>query len=148
MRPVILVAAATLLAGCGSTPSSNGGAGPSAGSASPEARCASLGGIGGSLDDHGSAQAAGPSVRIDAGDSYFQPTCYLKVRQGEVTITVHNSGSALHNLTVAGQGSEDGQDIPHGQTISVSVKVGSSPVTFFCKYHRTSGMQGALVPGG
>jgi plastocyanin len=28
----------------------------------------------------------------------------------------------------------------------VQVEVGSAPVQYFCKYHRTSGMVGALLP--
>jgi hypothetical protein len=33
-----------------------------------------------------------------------------------------------------------------GPTIIVEVKVARSPVTCFCKYHRSSGMVGALLP--
>jgi hypothetical protein len=28
------------------------------------------------------------------------------------------------------------------------VKMGSAPLVFFCKYHRGSGMLGALIPAG
>ena len=35
-----------------------------------------------------------------------------------------------------------------GQTVTVPVTVGSAPVPFFCKYHRTSGMVGSLIPQG
>jgi plastocyanin len=34
------------------------------------------------------------------------------------------------------------------QTITVLVRVGTAPFTFFCKYHRTSGMVGAIIPAG
>lgn len=144
----MLAAAVLVTAGCGSSPSAGGGAGPSAGPASPTRSCAELGGLSGDVDDRGVVEGTGTTLRIEAGDSYFQPTCYTRIAAGTVTLTVHNSGSALHNITVPGQTSEDGTDIPAGQTVSLTVKVGGSPVPFFCRYHRTSGMKGAIVPGG
>jgi plastocyanin len=59
---------------------------------------------------------------------------------------VHNTGQALHNVSVPDQNIDT--DVQAGQTITVGVKVGSAPFTFFCKYHRTSGMVGAIIPSG
>jgi len=40
------------------------------------------------------------------------------------------------------------QDVAAGQTITVQVRMGRAPLVFFCKYHRSSGMLGALLPAG
>jgi plastocyanin len=31
--------------------------------------------------------------------------------------------------------------------VEVDVKVGGSPVLYFCKYHKAAGMVGVIVPG-
>lgn len=150
--PPVLCLAAIVLAACGNPPppdpGSNSGAGAgSVPSSSSSTSCAALGGISGPLDDRGTQPASGGSLALIAGDSYFSPTCITKVGAGTVTVKITNTGTALHNVTVASQGIDS--DIPAGQSVSVKVAVtGSAPLTYVCKYHRASGMQGALVPGG
>lgn len=59
---------------------------------------------------------------------------------------VTNTGTALHNFSVADQGID--QDIPVGEAISVTVKLPpSGSLAFLCKYHIGAGMQGAFVVG-
>lgn len=97
------------------------------------------------VNDHGTAAASGASVTVSVGDSFFAPTCATKVPTGTVAVALANTGQALHNFSVPDQGIDN--DVAPGQTVTVSVTVGSGPLRFFCKYHRTSGMVGALVPG-
>jgi len=106
--------------------------------------CPASAGLQGSVSDHGAAVASGSALRIEAGDFFFAPTCELGVRAGTVTLTVPNAGQALHNVSIPDQGVD--VDVAPGQTITVKVRVGSTPVPYFCKYHRTSGMVGSLVP--
>ena len=108
------------------------------------ASCASAAGLGGTVSDHGSAAAGGSSLAITAGDFFFAPTCESKVPTGTVSLTVRNSGQTLHNVSVAGQGVD--QDVPPGKTITVRLRVGDRPLVYVCKYHRTAGMVGALLP--
>jgi plastocyanin len=68
------------------------------------------------------------------------------VTTSTVTLQVRNTGQALHNVSVAAQNID--MDVSPGQTVTVPIKVGAAPISFFCKYHRTSGMVGALVPAG
>lgn len=101
------------------------------------------------VNDHGTATATGATIDMQAGDFYFSPTCERAVPPGTtVTLTVHNTGQALHNVSFPAQGIDT--DVAPGQTVTVSVKVGGAGQTyaFFCKYHRTSGMAGVLVSGG
>jgi hypothetical protein len=47
---------------------------------------------------------------------------------------------------VPGQGVDT--NVVPGQTITVKVKLGGKALLYFCKYHRTSGMWGLLLPQG
>jgi plastocyanin len=96
------------------------------------------------VTDEGTEPASGSEVSVEAGDSFFGPTCTGGVAGGTVTLTVQNTGHSLHNVTIADQGIDE--DVAPGETITVQVTVGSLPVRFECKYHRTSGMVGALLP--
>lgn len=99
---------------------------------------------GAKVQDKGTKAASGSTVSVEAGDFFFDATCVSDTPAGTVTLTVHNGGQALHNVTIADQNIDE--DVEAGQTITLHVKVGSSPVQYVCKYHRTSGMVGALLP--
>jgi plastocyanin len=94
--------------------------------------------------DHGERAAAGPADRIVAGDFFFDPTCLADVPAGTFSLLVTNSGAALHNFSLPAQGID--QDIGPGQKVTVTITVGATALQYFCKYHRTSGMVGALLP--
>jgi plastocyanin len=98
------------------------------------------------VQDKGTEPASGATVSVEAGDFFFGPTCVSGVAAGTVTLTVENTGQALHNVSIADQGIDE--DVEAGQTITVQVEVSSSPLQYVCKYHRTSGMVGALLPVG
>jgi plastocyanin len=117
-----------------------------AGAANGSQGCPAASGLSGNVADHGAAAASGPKLQVQAGDSFFAPTCQTGVRAGTVTLVVHNSGQILHNLSMPGQGVDE--DVPPGQTITVQVKIGGKALPYFCKYHRTSGMVGSLLPQG
>jgi plastocyanin len=151
-----LLAVAALLAlaasACGGSGDGNGQSKPPAasqttgsGSAGGSKKCPAGSGLPGSVNDHGAAAAAGPQLTIQAGDSFFAPTCQTGVRPGTVTLLVRNTGRILHNLSVPTQRLD--KDVAPGQTITVKVKVAGKTLPFFCKYHRTAGMVGALLPG-
>ncbi len=108
--------------------------------------CASLAGLFGSVQDHGTAPLSGTSVDIQAGDFFFDATCLTASSAGEVMVTVTNTGSALHNFSVADLHID--QDVPVGESITVAVELpASGSLPFLCKYHVGSGMQGAFVVG-
>lgn len=116
--------------------------------ASPTARadCATLAGLSGTVQDHGTAAVSGTSVAIDAGDFFFDPTCLTASSPGTVTVTVTNTGNALHNFTVEEQGID--QDVQIGESVTLKVELpASGSLPFLCKYHSAAGMQGAFVVG-
>ncbi len=108
--------------------------------------CPATAGLPANVNVHGTAVASGNRLSIEASDSFFSPTCVTRVKSGFVTLTVHNSGQVLHNVSIPELHID--QDVASGQTITVHVKMGSIPLVFFCKYHRSSGMLGVLLPSG
>lgn len=135
---------ALLVAACG------GGGGDddsdSSGGSSAAQACLAAGGHSGPVTDKGVADAAGGSIAIDAIDSAFSPTCINKVASGTAQVTVTNSGAILHNVSIADQGIDE--DIGRGESVTIDVAIGDTPTVYECKYHRTSGMVGALAPAG
>jgi plastocyanin len=124
------------------------GRSPTAGLRGESGGCPPITGYVFPVAEHGSADFAGAAViEIDAGDSFFAPTCALNVPAGAVTLRVTNTGTMKHNVTITEQGID--VDVLPGETIDVDVDVtaGAAPLVFVCKYHRTAGMVGALVAG-
>ena len=111
----------------------------------PAGGCPPSVGFTGPVNDHGAATATSSQLKLEADDFFFSPTCVTRVSAGAVTLLVHNPGFSLHSITIPAQNIDE--DVARGQTVTVQVNVGFAPVPFFCKYHRTSGMLGALLPG-
>jgi plastocyanin len=97
-----------------------------------------------STNIHGTVAASGSQLSIEAGDFFFSPTCVTGVHSGAITLRVHNSGVTLHNVSIPSLHID--MDMTSGQLITVHVMMGKAPLVFFCKYHRGSGMLGALLP--
>jgi plastocyanin len=147
-RGVRMLAAVAVTALVGAACGVSGGSSAPSGAAAPGARsagaCPPSADLPTPANDHGAAASTGPKVSIEAGDFFFAPTCITGLSSGTVTLAVHNSGQALHNVTITSLGIDE--DVAAGQTITVKVTVGGSPLPFVCKYHRSSGMVGALLP--
>jgi len=99
-------------------------------------------------NDHGTKDVSGEGsaeleLDNDGNDYYFNPTI-LKGSAGEkLTLELSNEGSALHNFSITDQGIS--QDVESGTKAEVSVTFPQSgTLVFFCKYHQTLGMVGAL----
>jgi plastocyanin len=108
--------------------------------------CPASSGLPAGTNLHGAVAASGSQVSIEASDFFFSPTCVTGLHSGTITLRVHNGGVVLHNVSIPSLHID--QDMSPGQTITVQVKMGSTPLVFFCKYHRGSGMLGALIPAG
>jgi len=95
-------------------------------------------------NDHGTKDVSGEaSVELEQDNYYFNPTI-LKGTAGEkLTLELSNEGSALHNFSITDQGIS--QDVESGTKAEVTVTFPQSgTLVFFCKYHQTLGMVGAL----
>ena len=120
-----------------------GGGAPSRTGAST-ARCPASAGLPANVSDHGAIVAPGAHISIQVSDFFFSPTCITSVPRGDVTLTLHNAGQALHNISIPELSID--ADVSAGQTITIQVRIGSTPLLFFCKYHKSVGMYGALLP--
>lgn len=125
-----LVALAT--AGCGKDSTS-----------SPKAPPVSLSGT---TNDHGT-KTASATMELELDDFYFNPT-FIKATAGQkITVTVKNEGKATHTFTSTELGSVDEEVAPGAtKTVTVTAPASGSGV-FFCRFHRSSGMQGAVFVG-
>lgn len=120
---------------------------PATGALSPEGgSCGDAAGLQGQVEDRGTGEASAGAITIDAGEFFFAPTCVRAGAGEKLEVTVTNSGSALHNLSV---GSLDiDEDVDPGESITVTIEFPSSgALSFVCKYHVASGMQGAFLVG-
>ncbi len=108
--------------------------------------CPASAGLPANTNVHGSAVASGSQFSIEASDFFFRPTCVTRVPGGTVTLTVHNAGVVLHNVSIPSLHID--MDVAAGQTIIVHVKMGKTPLVYFCKYHVGAGMRGVLLSSG
>jgi plastocyanin len=149
---IVLVAGACSSGGNSkATPSAAAGnataaASPAVTAPAAAASCPASSGLTGNVKDRGAAAATGTTLAIEAGDFFFAPTCETGVQPGTVTMVVKNTGEALHNVSIAAQNID--MDVAPGETIIVQVKVDKDAVPYVCKYHRTSGQVGSLIPAG
>jgi plastocyanin len=140
MRPVSTAAAIAVfvlvVVGCGGSKKSEQG--------ESEGKKATIAGL--SANDHGSKQVSG-TAEVELDDFYFDPTV-LKGKPGsKVTLTLKNEGKVKHNFDLDAQ--QIDQDIDPGKSATVTVTIPQSgQVSFFCKYHKSMGMAGALQASG
>jgi plastocyanin len=119
---------------------------PASDDPTPAGGCADAAGLTGAVEDRGTAEASGGAITLDAIEFAFSPTCVEASGGRSLEVTVTNSGSALHNLSVESLGIDE--DVQAGETITVEVKLpDSGAVPFVCKYHVANGMQGGFSTG-
>ena len=98
----------------------------------------------GSDSDSESEPTSSGGTNVDAYDFRFEPTT-LTVRAGaKVDLSLHNEGDAEHNFSI--EEAKVDTDIEAGDDADVSFTAPADPgdYTFFCSYHRGSGMTGTL----
>jgi plastocyanin len=96
----------------------------------------------GKVNNKGIGKISNGKVEVEQDNFYFEKT-FLKGTAGTVTVKLENEGNTQHSFTI------DDQDIDAvvqpGKAKTVTVKLtDGQPVSFYCKFHRSSGMQGAL----
>jgi plastocyanin len=131
-----------LVAGCGSSSSSPG----STESSSSGGGKKTIAGI--QANDHGTKTASSSGkTEVELDDFYFSPTV-LQGKAGEqVKLELKNEGKAEHTFTIDSQGIN--QDLQPGDEAEVTVTIPKSgAVSFYCKFHKSSGMASGLEVNG
>ncbi|HET7869975.1 MAG TPA: cupredoxin domain-containing protein [Actinomycetota bacterium] len=95
-------------------------------------------------NDHGMKDVSGESsVELEQDNFYFEPTVLEGTPGQKLTIELSNEGSALHNFSIPDQSID--QDVQPDAKGEVTVTFpDSGTLVFFCKYHQSQGMVGAL----
>ena len=147
---VVIVACALLVlaaAGCGSSSSS------SSGGTTTEATSSGGGGsqktiAGVNANDHGTkAVEDNGKTEVEMDDYYFKPTV-LQGKPGEkVRLELKNEGQTQHTFTIDSQGVN--KELGPGKKAEVDVTIPKSGVvSFYCRFHKSEGMAGALAVKG
>jgi plastocyanin len=134
--PAGLAVVVVVLAGCGGSSSSGSKSGGQK----------TIAGL--SANDHGTKQASSSgATQVELKDFYFNPTVIKGKPGAKLTLALKNDGSVEHNLTIDSQ--HVNQNIQPGKEATVTVTIPKTgEVSFYCKFHKSSGMAGALEASG
>ena len=141
-RGVVIIAlslTALAVAGCGSSSSSSGSTESSGGGGQR-----TIAGV--MANDHGTTTVT-KATAVELDDYYFKPTVIQGKAGQKVTLELKNKGKIEHSFTIDSQNID--QTIAPGQDAKVTVAIpASGAVSFYCKFHKGSGMAGALAVEG
>ena len=147
-RGLVIIAGCLLLlaaAGCGSSSSSSSG-GTTTEESSGGGGQKTIAGI--KANDHGTkAVEDSGKTEVEMDDFYFEPTV-LEGKPGEkVELELKNEGDTLHTFTIDSQSVD--KELGPGEEAEVEVTIPKSGVvSFYCKFHKSEGMAGALAVTG
>lgn len=147
-RGLVIIAGCVLLlvaAGCGSSSSSSSG-GTTTAESSGGGGQKTIAGV--QANDHGTkAVEDSGKTEVELDDFYFKPTV-LEGKPGQkVELELKNEGQTEHTFTIDSQNVN--KDLGPGEEAEVEVTIPKSGVvSFYCKFHKSSGMAGALAVTG
>jgi plastocyanin len=145
-RGVVIVAGCLLLlaaAGCGSSSSSSSGETTTEASGGGQRAIAGV-----NANDHGTkAVEDNGKTEVELDDFYFEPTVLEGNPGQKVTLELKNEGSTEHTFTIDSENVD--QELGPGKEAEVDVTIPKSGVvSFYCKFHKSDGMAGALAVTG
>lgn len=149
MRKFWAVAGIALLAAACSKSSTETVSSPAASAMASESPAASAMtapvSLSGKVNNHGTkALGMATAVSLEQDSYYFEPT-FVKAESGaHITVTLKNTSKVEHNFSITSL--HVSKDVSAGktETVTVALPTGTAPVEFFCKYHKSLGMQGAF----
>jgi plastocyanin len=136
---------AGFLAGCGSSGSKSSSS-TSTTSTSGEGGQKTIAGL--TANNHGTKQASSSGkTEVELDDFYFKPTVIEGSPGQKVKLKLKNEGKTEHSFTVDSQKID--QTLSPGDETEVTVTIPKSGVvSFYCKFHKSSGMAGGLAVTG
>ena len=146
-RGVVIVAGLLLVlaaAGCGSSSSSSSGTTTESSGSGSGGGKKTIAGV--SANDHGT-KTVSKETEVELDDYYFEPTVIQGKAGQKVTLELKNEGKVEHSFTIDSQNID--RTIQPGADAKVTVTIPTSgSVSFYCKFHKSSGMAGALAAEG
>ena len=99
-------------------------------------------------NDHGTkAASSSGTTEVELYDYYFEPTVIEGKAGQKVKLEVKNEGKGEQSFTVDSEKID--KTISPGSSAEVTVTIPQSGVvSFYCKFHKSSGMAGALAVNG
>jgi plastocyanin len=142
-----LLSLALVAVACGGGGASSGGAASPTPASPTEAEGGTRQIAGEQANDHGSKDVSGEQeATLEADDFYFEPTVLVGSPGQQLTIEVENEGNVAHTFTIDEQGVDE--ELSPGGSATVTVTFpDSGQVVFYCRFHRSQGMLGALQVG-
>jgi plastocyanin len=128
---VAALTATVLAAACGSGSNRYGASSPSRAPASPQAASSSAPG----------------ALNVEQVDYRFQPPNLAAEPGNRVTVDLVNHGSTAHTFTIDELSVDKTLDPGQSATVTFTPTAGGT-FTFYCRFHRGSGMTGGLVVSG
>jgi plastocyanin len=103
--------------------------------------------LSGRVNNHGTKDASTvKSLEIEQDNFYFDPT-FVKAAPGtSMTVTLSNEGKVQHTFTIDALHVDQVVDPGRKKTVTVTLP-SSETVNFYCRFHRSIGMQGAFYFG-
>jgi plastocyanin len=97
----------------------------------------------GKVNNEGTAKVKGGAIDVKTNNFFFDKT-FLKSPGGEtVSVSLENVGNVPHTFTI--DGTDVDRELAPGASATVDVEVpDSGAVAFYCRFHKSSGMQGAF----
>lgn len=132
-----------LVAGCGSSKSSSGSTEESS---SGGGGAKTIAGV--RANDHGTKTASSSGkTEVELDDFYFEPTVLQGKPGAKVELELKNEGKQEHTFTIDSQRVD--KELAPGNEAEVTVTIPKSGVvSFYCKFHKSQGMAGALAASG
>ncbi|MEY2455291.1 MAG: hypothetical protein QOK06_385 [Acidimicrobiaceae bacterium] len=136
---VLLAAVGLVMTGCGSSKKSTTAAGSSTGSSGSGAPVA----LPGTTNSPSQGDATSGALTVELEDFYINPSFIKVTPSGKVKLTLKNTGSNAHTFTSTALGVDE--TLQPGASKDVEVTLPAAGATeFHCRFHQSSGMQGAF----
>ena len=147
MRQGVVIVAGVLMvfaaAGCGSSSSSSSGT-TTESSGSGGGGQKTIAGL--KANDHGTKTVT-KETEVELDDYYFDPTVIQGKAGQKVTLELKNEGKIEHSFVIDSQNID--KTLSPGEDAKVTVTIpASGAVSFYCKFHKSEGMAGALAVEG
>lgn len=147
MRQGVVIVAGVLLilaaAGCGSSSSSSSGT-TTESSGSGGGGQKTIAGL--KANDHGT-KTVSKETEVKLDDYYFDPTVIQGKAGQKVTLELKNEGKVEHSFVIDSQNID--KTLSPGEDAKVTVTIpASGAASFYCKFHKSEGMAGALAVEG
>lgn len=150
MRKMLIAVAIVALVGtvgCGKSKKSSNTTTTTSGGASASTTEAPPAAFEGAVNNKGTTTLSAGALSIEQSDFAFSPTFVKATAGATVAVTLKNVGKAEHTFTIDSLSVD--QVVQPGATATVNLRLpAGGTVAWYCRFHKSSGMQGAFVLPG